>query len=185
VAAAGTDSIAGVDTQLWQAISPADPGVDTPTVTLAQLAALTGGRVPVGLGNGRAPGPFAVTWNASTSYFVSTHGDSLVSARAEGNRIAVLRGGGLPAERTVSLGGLRSDWSTAPGEDAAVAATITRLAADHTERALWRFWLPILLTAAAVATAVLALRARGSSPTNEERQHPDDQRSRSQTIGVP
>jgi high-affinity iron transporter len=169
---------------MWQAVAPADPGVDNPTVTLAQLAALAGGRVPVGLGNSRAPGPFAVTWSASTSYFVCSHGDSLISARAESNRIAVLRGGGLTAAKTVSLGGFRSDWSTAPADDAAVATAITHLATESTERVLWRVWLPILLAAAAATTAVLALRAGRSSPTSEERQHRDDQHSPSETIGV-
>ncbi len=54
-------SIDGVDVTVWQAKVPADPGVTTNPISLGELAHLTGGRLPVGLGNARTPGPFDAT----------------------------------------------------------------------------------------------------------------------------
>ncbi|MCV7209029.1 FTR1 family protein [Mycolicibacterium canariasense] len=180
--AAGRDSTAGVDTELWQAKVPADPGVRTPTVTLAGLAELTGGRVPVGLGSSRAPGPFAATWSATTSYFVSAHGDTLVSAHADGNRVAVLRGGGLSTDKTVSLGALPTDWATLPAEDASVGNTITQLTADRAERMLWRRWLPGFLVVAAAAATAMAFRSCRDLPTHPERHHHDEPTPKQDTV---
>lgn len=178
---AGNVTVGGVDAQLWQATQPADPGVNTPTASLAQLAELAGGRLPVGLGTTRTPGPFDVKWTATTSYSVVSHDDSLISAAQESNRIAVLRGGGLTTAKTVSVGGLGTDWATSTAVDKAIAASISETAGDRAERALWRVWLPLLLAAAAAATAVLAVR---SSTTDEERHPNDDEPAPTDEIGV-
>jgi high-affinity iron transporter len=163
---AGSQSAGGVTADVWQARLPTDPGVDTSTVSLAQLAELAGGRLPVGLG--RAPGPFAATWQASTSYEAVSHGDSLLNARAAVNRTAVLSGGGLTGSRTVSLGAMGTDWATA--DDDAVTATLSDAESARAESALWRVWLPALLIVAAACTAWCAVRIhRRTSPTPEER----------------
>jgi high-affinity iron transporter len=173
--AAGTTSAAGVEAQVWQTRVAADPGLTSATTTLRELADLTGGRLPVGLGSSRTPGPFRVSWTATTSYNVVTKGDSLIGAQSESNRIAALSGGGIVATKTVSLGNLGDDWATAPTEDRAVGATIGHAARDRADRALWRVWLPILLAAAAAVTAVTAVRTGRHCPTNEERQHNNDE----------
>jgi high-affinity iron transporter len=174
---AGTQSVNGIQGQVWQTQVPADPGITSATTTLKELADLTGGRLPVGLGPTRTPGPFQVTWAATTSYNVVTQGDSLISAQAESNRIATLSGGGIAGAKTVSLGSLGDDWVTVAADDAAVATAINDAASDRAERALWRVWLPVLLAAAAAATAVGAVRAGRSYPTSEERQHNNDERA--------
>jgi high-affinity iron transporter len=162
---AGTQDINGVEAQVWQTQVGTDPKIASATTTLKQLADLTGGRLPVGLGTARTPGPFQATWTATTSYNVVTHGGSLISAQSDSNRVAVLTGGGISTAKTVSLGGLGDDWATAPADDAAAVATIGRSATDQSERVLWRVWLPILLAAAAAVTAVAAVRAGRNSPT--------------------
>nr|WP_264006335.1 iron uptake transporter permease EfeU [Mycolicibacterium sphagni] len=168
LSSAGTGTVGSLQTQLWQAKAPADPGVNTSPVSLGQLATLSGGRLPVGLSPTRTPGPFQADWTATTSYSVASYGNSLISAQAQSNRVAVLQGGGLATTKTVSLGGLGGDWSTATADDTAAATALGHLAVDRAESALWRLWLPILLAAAAAATAVLALRADRSSPTKED-----------------
>jgi high-affinity iron transporter len=173
--AAGTQSVNGVEAKVWQAQLAADPGVTSPTTTLAQLAELTGGRLPVGVGTARTPGPFQSTWTATTSYNVVTEGDSLLGAQSDSNRVAVLSGGGISSAKTVSLGGLGTDWTTGAAEDVKVTAALTQLDHDRAERGLWRVWLPILLAAAAAVSAVTALRTGHESPTSEERQHNNDE----------
>ena len=183
---AGTESVEGIRAEVWQAQVPTDPGITSATTTLADLANLTGGRLPVGLSPTRTPGPFQVSWSAADSYNVVTLGDSLISAQAGSNRVATLSGGGIAASKTVSLGTLGNDWATVPSDDTAVATALTDIARDRAERTLWRIWLPILLGAAAATSAVIAMRAGRASPTNEERQHINDgqPQERSDEIGV-
>ena len=90
-------------------------------------------------------------------YTVLAHGDSVVSAQAVTNRTAVLTGGGLIAPKTVSVGGLPTDWSTASAEDQSTAAQITAHDRERAERQLWRVWVPLVL--AALAGAVAGVRA--------------------------
>jgi high-affinity iron transporter len=172
----------GVQAQVWQTQVPADAGMTSSTTTLADLANLTGGRLPVGLAPTRTPGPFQVSWSASVSYNVVTQGDSLINAQSGSNRVATLRGGGITTAKTVSLGTLGHDWATTPGDDTAVTAALRDNAADRADRTLWRLWLPLLLGAAAVASAVLAVRAGRTSPTSEERH--DNHHEPAHQIGV-
>jgi high-affinity iron transporter len=161
---AGRQSIDGVDVTVWQAKVPADPGVTTTPIDLGELAHLTGGRLPVGLGSARTPGPFDATWSASSVYTVLAHDDGVVAAEGASTRVATLRGGGLSGPKVVSVGGLAGDWATAPSDDAAATARIVQSANDRRERTLWTVWLPIVLGAAAVALSLSAARVgRGIS----------------------
>jgi high-affinity iron transporter len=81
-------------------------------------------------------------------------GNSLVSAQAITNRTAVLTGGALVAPKTVSVGGLPTDWSTANTEDQATAAQITARDRERAERRLWRVWVPLALAGFALVCAL-------------------------------
>ena len=152
--AAGERTVDGVPVRAWQANVGADAGPSPSTVTLEQLSNLTGGRLPVGISVTRTPGPFQAQWAATTVYTVLAHGDSVVSAQAVTNRTAVLTGGGLNAPKTVSVGGLPTDWSTATVEDQSTGAQITAHDRVRAERQLWRFWVPLVLAAFALACAL-------------------------------
>jgi high-affinity iron transporter len=168
---AGQQTIDGVDVTVWQAKVPADPGVTTNPIRLGELARLTGGRLPVGLGNARTPGPFDATWSASSVYTVLARDEGVVAAEGASTRVATLRGGGLTGSKVVSVGGLSSDWATAPADDAATAARITQSANDARERTLWTVWLPIVLGAAAVALSFTAVRVgRGISSSDSKKE---------------
>jgi high-affinity iron transporter len=169
---AGDQTVDGVWARLWQAtVVPEDAaaGGDAPTVTLEQLSSLTGGRLPVGLSVARTPGPFQVQWAATTVYTVLAQGDFVVSAQAASNRTAVLTGGGLTAAKTVSIGGLPTDWSTASAEDQATAAQINARDRNRAEAQLWKVWIPLVLAGFALACAVGAIAAvRGDRTRPEE-----------------
>lgn len=172
LAAVGQDSMDGVPVRIWQAALPA-AATGASTVTLAELAELTGGRLPVGISASRTPGPFAAQWSANTVYTVRAQDNSVVSAQAVSNRTAVLTGGGLSATKTVSVGGLLTDWSTSGDE--AVAAQLKADAQRRVERQLWRVWLPLVIAAYGVGCAVGARRAgqtleRGKAGNVEVRQ---------------
>jgi high-affinity iron transporter len=160
LSAAGDQSVDGVAVRVWQGNAAADAAPSPATVSLEQLSNLTGGRLPVGISAARTPGPFQASWAASTGYTVLAQGDSVVSAQAVTNRTAVLTGGGLNAPKTVSVGGLPSDWSTASAEDQSIAAQLTAQDRVRAERQLWRVWVPLVLAALAVA-CVLGGRTGG------------------------
>lgn len=165
LAPAGEDTVDGVAVRIWQATVPAS-GEGMPMVTLDELAGLTGGRLPVGISAARTPGPFQAQWSASTVYTVRAQDESMVSAQAASNRTAVLNGGGLAAPKTVSLGGLPTDWSTAG--DQSVAAQLNTDARQRADQQLWRAWLPLVMATFALGCVIAAMRVRGN-PSIEER----------------
>jgi high-affinity iron transporter len=171
--AAGQQTIDGIDVTAWQVKVPADPGLATTPIDLGQLAQLTGGRLPVGLGTARTRGPFDAQWSASTVYTVLVHGEGVVAAEGVSSRVAVLSGGGLTAPKTVSVGGLGSDWATATSDDQAIAAQIAQSAQNRTERTLWTLWLPLVLAIAAAFVLLAAARSnrRTSTKERDQRQH--------------
>ena len=168
---AGQQTVDGVTVDVWQAKIPTDPGLKSGTVTLAELVGLTGGRLPVGLGAARTPGPFAVQWTASTAYTVFSDGDALVRAEAASSRVATLHGGGLSSTKTVSVGGLAGDWATSPGDDQAAADQIAKASQSRADHLLWTAWLPAVLALGAAFLLFSALRTNRTSTGNERKQH--------------
>lgn len=153
---ADDQTVDGVPVQVWQATEAA--GADgAPEVTLDQLLSMAGGRLPVGLAAGRTPGPFQGQWSTTTVYTVFARGDSVISAHTTSNRTAILTGGGLTGAKTVSLGGLATDWSTSATEDHATLAEIVASDRDRGERQLWNVWLPLVLAGFALACALSAI----------------------------
>jgi high-affinity iron transporter len=185
--AVGDQTMNGIAVRVWQTTVPADPGPSSPTVTLQELSSLTGGRLPVGVTLARTPGPFQAQWAATTVYTVLAQGDSVVSAQATSNHTAVLTGGGLTGAKTVSVGTLPTDWSTASVEDQATAAHISANVRERDERQLWKVWLPLVLGAFAMACALGAVASgRGDrAKTEQERRSIDGESHRPGTVPVP
>lgn len=169
LAPAGEQSADGVD--VWQTRVAADPGVTTSPISLAQLRSLTGGRLPVGLGTARTPGPFDARWSASTVYTVLASGDDVVSAERTSSRVATLSDGGLTGPKTVSVGGLADDWATSPADDRAITDAMTQSTRDQGEQTLWTTWLPTVFAVAAVLLAIAAARSTSTSDEREPREH--------------
>lgn len=166
---AGDQTVDGLPVQAWQASEVA--GADgAPVVTLDQLMSMTGGRLPVGLAVGRTPGPFQGQWSTTTTYTVLAQGDSVISAHATSNRTAILTGGGLTGAKTVSLGGLATDWSTSGAEDHLTAAEIVASDRNRGERQLWNVWLPLVIAGFALACALSAIASvRADRSQSDER----------------
>jgi high-affinity iron transporter len=190
--AAGDQTVDGVGVRLWQAtVTPdvagaADGGAAPPEVTLEQLLSMTGGRLPVGVSAARTPGPFQARWATTTVYTVLARGDLVVSAQAASNRTATLTGGGLPAAKTISAGGLPTDWSTASAEDRATAAQVAASDRNRAEAQLWKVWLPLVLAGFAVACGLGAIIAvRGETRAEHERKKIESESHRPGRVPVP
>jgi high-affinity iron transporter len=184
--AAGDQTVYGVPVRVWEATVGADAGAGAPTVTLEQLVGMTGGRLPVGVSAARTPGPFQAHWATTNVYTVLAQGDVVVSAQAVSNRTAVLTGGGLTTPKTVSVGGLPTDWSTAGAEDRSTAALIAASDRNRAEGQLWKVWLPLVLAGFALACALSAIIAvRGDARAELERKTIDSESHRGDEVLVP
>ncbi len=151
-----------------QTLEPADAGALPSTLTLDELVALNGGRVPVGINPQVAKGPFTATWTrAGERQLWLVAGEVLDFTQTE-TTTASLSGGGLPNPRTLTLSGtltggtqLRSGSLTvddARVQTAEQAALAVRL--QQVERTFWGRVFPVLLLLAAAATLILAERSR-------------------------
>jgi high-affinity iron transporter len=139
------------------------------TVTLADVTAAAGGRLPVGLDPAQDPGPFTAAWSAKTTTSAWTSGGVLIDARRTAVTVLTVTGGGLTTSRTLTVSGADAPrlagWHVAP---AAVTETADAIVAGTTagpEHTLWAAEVPIALLIAAAAVALAAVRSRRRSRT--------------------
>ncbi len=146
-------------------------GPDLPTtVTLGDLVALDGGRIPVGIDAGRNPGPFTAAWTRTGTVDTWLVDGTLLDVRAHNSLVLTLSGGGLPTPRTLSVSAgatLPGAAGTAPASWTVDTAYVERVVHSAltlgNSRAEARFWgriVPALLVLAAVALLLAARRAR-------------------------
>ncbi|WP_446665757.1 iron uptake transporter permease EfeU [Flexivirga sp. B27] len=174
--AAGHATVTGVRTRHFTGVTESASDTKPPaTLTLAEVTALNGGRVPVGVDPAVNPGPFRATWHLSDKVDVwTTHGKLYDAARAAQASVS-LAGGGLSTQRTVTIAdgaklpaGMTApstSWSVRPAYTDDFAAELNHFA---TERDSVRFWgraIPAALLLTAIILTVLALRARRRIPT--------------------
>src|SRR4051812_27934109 len=140
-----------------------DGSLDLPRhLTLTQLLAYTGRRVPVGLDIHRTAGPFRASWIQPLTTSAHTSGDGLVSAEHSSGLVLTLHGGGLTSERvlTVTEGRAAGGWRVAPAYTERVEASIADTAGVAGDRRLWKFWFPLYLLSLAVWLGVSGWRRR-------------------------
>ena len=141
------------------------------TLTLEQLIALAGGRVPIGINASQNPGPFHADWatTSTTSVWVD-HGGILDAQRAS-TTIATLTGGGLTATRTISPDSAQiGSWRMSAADRTAIVTRINDARTSGSELLLWKLWIPIalLLTALVLVFCVLRSRPRASARRPQE-----------------
>lgn len=162
-------------TQLVQEVSSDTSSLPT-SVTLTQLVALGGGRVPVGVQPQRNPGPFTATWSRTGSREVWVAQGQLLDVSQRDVVVLTVTGGGLPASRTVSIpagtilpdGSTPGSWSTDPAHGQAAAAALQTLASRAAEASFWRRLLPAGMVIAALVLALNAWRSPSSTPRHTE-----------------
>ena len=75
------------------------------TVTLTQVTAANGGRLPVGVNPAQDPGPFTASWSGRTTTTAWTSGSTLVDATRTATTVLTITGGGLSTPRTLTVTG--------------------------------------------------------------------------------
>jgi high-affinity iron transporter len=136
---------AGVPDAVEYALPSQDSGSTTgypSSLTVSDLAALSGGRLPVGISPQTAPGPYEASWNRTGEARVWLAGDQVLDYTATERTTLTLTGGGLSSPRTLTVSGTLPDGTAVAsgtmGVDAAhtqaVAAAAASVRAEQVER---------------------------------------------------
>jgi high-affinity iron transporter len=160
LASAPTVSHDGVRTQLLTTHALGALNHQPTMLTLTDLVAMNGGRLPIGMSATDDPGPFSVNWTNDATTKLWIYGSGLVDATSSSTTVATLTGGGLASSRTLTPASAQPpDWRMAPSARAAAVDGIAEATNAQTELLLWKFWIPIVLLIAALALCGFVLRA--------------------------
>lgn len=140
------------------------------TLTLAQVSALNGGRVPVGVDPNVNPGPYQAAWNMTDTLDVWTSHGRVYDANRTSRTSVTLTGGGLTTARTMTVApgakvpaGVTApagSWSVAPSYVDDFSAKLNHFAGERDSANFWGRFVPLALLFAAAALVVVALRSR-------------------------
>ncbi len=142
------------------------------TLTLAELVALGGGRVPVGVDVQRNPGPYAARWAGTSRVDAWVVDGRLLDATCTQRVVLTLSGGGLPTPRTLTVspgsalpGGhlAPAGWRVEPAYVGRTAHEVRALAADRTEAHFWGRFVPVLLVLTSLALLLVVRRRRATT----------------------
>lgn len=151
----------GIEASVWTQSATTTPANAPATVTLDQLVAYAGGRIPVGLNRTQNPGPFTARWSAVTATTVWVSHDALLDATSTPTTVVTVSGGGLTSPRTVALDDKTlGGWAVSTAYVNSVASSINDHIAARTERALWAIAIPIAMLIAAALLTLSGFRAR-------------------------
>lgn len=167
----GPAVVAGVRTRhLTGAAASASGGTAPTTLTLAQVTALNGSRVPVGMDPSVNPGPYKATWNMTDKLDVWTSHGRVYDASRTSRASVTLTGGGLNTARTMTIApgakvpaGVTAptgSWSVAPSYVDDFNAKLNHFASQRDSSNFWGRFVPIALLVAAAALVIVALGSR-------------------------
>ena len=164
-----TEAHAGVpDAVAYRLASEVDTEKLPASLTLEQLRALNGGRLPVGINPQVSEGPFQASWIFGGERTLWLVEGEVLDFSQQQTATVTLSGGGLGSPRTLTVSGTLPDGSTvasgaigvAPERVSAAASAVTQLAADQVERGFWGRVVPAVLLLAALIVLITAVRAR-------------------------
>lgn len=129
------------------------------SLTLDQIVALSGGRIPVGLNPASHPGPFAAGWSVERSTDVWLADGILLDAAERSTTVLTISGSGLETPRTLTVkdnADAARGWRvSAAYRDQAITA-LNRVTAARLERTFWAIQLPAALAIGAFLLIVSA-----------------------------
>jgi high-affinity iron transporter len=153
---------AGMTTDRWHTSTTITPSHHPKTLSIDDLVALEGGRLPLGVDAQANPGPFAASWREHVTRTVWSANGQLLDAKSVAHTVLTVSNGGLPSPRTFTVpvssapSGTSNTWSVTNTSVTAASTAITRASIAASEVLLWKLYLPI-----AAATAALVLLAFG------------------------
>jgi high-affinity iron transporter len=162
-----TTQHAGIVADRWRSSTTITPPHHPTTMTIDDLVALEGGRLPVGVDAQSNPGPFTATWREHVTRALWSVNGQLLDAKSTADTVVTISGGGLPSPRTFSApdsstssSGTSDAWGMSSGSVAAASAAITHASIAASEALLWKLYLPMAAAVAALVLLAFGLRGR-------------------------
>ncbi|GAA4179586.1 iron uptake transporter permease EfeU [Gryllotalpicola koreensis] len=159
----------GIAARQWKL--PVTPRAALPaTLSLDQLVAANGGRLPVGVNAAQNPGPFDAQWSTGGALEVWTSEGVLIDAQQTARTVVTITGGGLTTSRTVSIASgplAQPSWAATDAAVQSASDAIAATQARQAEHRLWGIQLPIALGVAALIIAAFGLRSRRRALTDQ------------------
>lgn len=152
----------GVETSACTITRSSTPADAPSSLTLDQIFALSGGRVPVGLNPAEHPGPFAAGWSVEQSTDVWIADGILLDAAERSTTTVTFSGSGLQTPRTLRVNdkaAAASGWQVSAAYRNQAVAALNAVAAARTERTFWAKQLPVILAIAAFLLAIASVRS--------------------------
>jgi high-affinity iron transporter len=182
----------GIEASAWTIRNAGAPADKPSSLTLDEVVALAGGRIPVGFSPSRNPGPFTAEWSVRRSTEIWVAGGALLDASEEDTALVALSGGGLQTARTLTLraGADASGWQVSAAYRDAAVKELNAAAMARTERHFWAVQLPFVLAlialvlAALTAATLMRERRRTATSTAVSVSKPGRRAKNSMTKGV-
>lgn len=124
------------------------PANSPTSLSLDQIVALSGGRIPVGLNPAEHPGPFSADWSVEQSTRVWTADGILLDASERSTTIVTLSGSGLQTPRTLRVNdntAAASGWRVSAAYRNEAVRALNSVVAARTEQTFWARQLPATL----------------------------------------
>ncbi|MBU9844066.1 iron uptake transporter permease EfeU [Rahnella ecdela] len=154
---------AGLPIREWNIKKSVTPYGAPDEVTLDQVVALYGNRIPIGLNPAMHPGPYQAQWTVHCNVQASAAGDALLDASGQAEEVITLSGSGLQSPRTVTVRTPADDvsacnWQLSSAYQQHVSDVLQQRQTYQDTYRFWAYMLPALLAALALIFAVSALR---------------------------
>jgi high-affinity iron transporter len=154
---------AGLPIREWNIRKSVTPYGAPDEVTLDQVVALYGNRIPIGLNPAMHPGPYQAQWTVHCNVHASAAGDTLLDASGQAEEVITLSGSGLQSPRTVTVRTPTADvsacnWQLSSAYQQHVSDVLQQRQTYQDTYRFWAYMLPALLAALALIFAVSALR---------------------------
>lgn len=152
----------GQDISTWTLADTTKPQNLPAQVSLNDVVALSGGRIPIGINPRENPGPFHADWTVKRSLTVWAFGDTLLEGSERATTVVTVSGSGLRSPRTFTVRGdlpagrLPVSWQVASSYSEQALSALADQTAEETEYHFWTLQLPILLAFGALILFVLA-----------------------------
>lgn len=153
----------GEETSVWTIRNTSTPSEAPSTLTLSEVVALAGNRIPVGLNPQQHPGPFNAAWSVHRATRVWITSNILLDAIGRSMATVTLSGSELLTPRTFTvenntLFSSAYNWQVSTNYVSQTLNALDNVAAAKTERQLWVVHLPIVLTIIALLLLLSATR---------------------------
>lgn len=160
---ATTGERAGLPTREWNTKTSLTPAGAPDVVSLDQVVALYGNRIPIGLNPAMHPGPYQAQWTVHCNVQASAAGDRLLDASGQAEEVITLSGSGLQSPRTVTVRTPTADvsacnWQVSNAYQQHVSDALQQRQTYQDTYRFRAYMLPALLAVLALIFAVSALR---------------------------